>query len=253
MKITFLGTGTSTGVPYIGCEHPVCLSKNPKDKRLRSALLITINNFNYLIDCGPDFRMQMLKNTISKIDAILFTHEHADHIGGLDDIRPYCHRQGAIPIYAHERVLTNLEKRYDYIFAKTKRYKGAPSVLTNTIDNTIFKINNQKITPIDVLHGSWQVFGYRFDNFAYVTDISAISETEKEKLYQLDVLVLDALQIEKHPTHFCLDEALTLIAELKPKKAYLTHISHKMGFHNLVSETLPNNVFLAYDNLTLTI
>ena len=253
MKITFLGTGTSTGVPYVGCKHPVCLSKNPKDKRLRSALLISKNNFNYLIDCGPDFRAQMLKNTISKIDAILFTHEHADHIGGLDDIRPYCHRQGAIPIYAHQRVLASLEKRYDYIFAKTKRYKGAPSVLENPISNKSFQINNQKITPIDVLHGSWQVFGYRFDNFAYLTDVSYISDTEKEKLQQLDVLVLDALRIEKHPTHFCLDEALALIAELKPKKTYLTHISHKLGFHDLVSKELPDNVFLAYDNLTLTI
>jgi phosphoribosyl 1,2-cyclic phosphate phosphodiesterase len=253
MKITFLGTGTSFGVPYINCNHPVCLSSNPKDKRLRSSILIEKDNNTFLIDCGPDFRQQMLYNNVQKIDAILFTHEHADHIAGLDDIRPFCQQQGALPIYAHQRVLDSLIKRFDYIFTTKNRYKGAPSVITNIITNNEFSINNQKIIPIDVLHGNWQVFGFRIDNFAYVTDVSSINKSEKQKLTNLDLLVLDSLRIEAHPTHFCLDEALALIDELKPKKAYLTHISHKLGFYDKVSKTLPYNVFLAYDNLKITL
>ena len=253
MKITFLGTGTSFGVPRIGCDHPVCLSKNPKDKRLRSSILIQENNSNFLIDCGPDFRAQMIQNNTTRIDAILFTHEHADHIAGLDDIRPFCKKQGALPLYAHKRVLKALEKRYDYIFTNENKYKGAPSVIPNAITTNSFTVNKQKIIAIDVLHGNWQVFGYRFDNFAYVTDVSSISELEQEKLKNLDVLVLDALRIEPHPTHFCLEEALVLIKKLKPKRAYLTHISHKLGFHNEVEKILPKNVFLAYDNLKIKV
>lgn len=253
MKITFLGTGTSFGIPIINCKHPVCLSTDTKDKRLRSSVLIQQNERNYLIDCGPDFRQQMLENKVSHLDAILFTHEHADHIAGLDDIRPFCYDDNALAIYAHQRVLKALKKRYDYIFAKENRYRGAPSVVSTAISNSPFSIGQQKITPIDVLHGSWQVFGYRFDNFAYITDVSSISEIEKQKLTNLDMLVLDALSIKPHPTHFCLDEALALINELKPKKAYLTHISHKLGFHSEVSKLLPEHVFLAYDKLSVII
>ncbi|HIP48140.1 MAG TPA: MBL fold metallo-hydrolase [Lutibacter sp.] len=253
MKITFLGTGTSQGIPVIGSTHPVCLSNNPKDKRMRAAILINIDGLNIVIDCGQDFRMQMLNAQVTKLDALLFTHEHADHTAGLDDIRQFSIRNGAIPIYAHKRVLTNLIKRYDYIFDDTIIYKGKPKVVINEVTLASFLIQNIKITPIDMLHGSLQVYGYRINNLAYLTDVSSISDKEKEKLQNLDVLIVDALRIEPHPTHFNLEQALDLVDELKPKRAYFTHISHRLGFHNDVQATFPKNVFLAYDGLKISI
>jgi len=251
MKITFLGTGTSQGIPIIGSKHPVCLSDNIKDKRLRSSIMLEWSDFRYIIDCGADFRQQMLRENIDQIDGIIFTHEHADHTAGLDDIRPFCHRQGAIPIYVPERIVANLKYRFDYIFKKKERYPGAPSVALKTVYNKPFMLHAKEVLPIEFLHGKLPIFGYRIDDFAYLTDFKSIEASEKEKLSNLDILVLSALRIEPHATHLNLDEALKVIEDLQPKKAYLTHISHKLGFHAEVQKELPANVFLAYDGLQI--
>ncbi|WP_269222296.1 MBL fold metallo-hydrolase [Flavobacterium sp. IMCC34518] len=254
MKVYFLGTGTSQGIPIIGSDHEVCKSTDPKDKRLRVSVWISWNDYSYVIDCGPDFRQQMLASNCKKVDGILFTHEHADHTAGLDDIRPFNFKQGAIPIYAHKRVLTNIEKRFDYIFETVNRYPGAPSVEKHEIkNNTPISIGNKTAIPINVMHGDLQVFGFRIDDFAYLTDVKTVEEVEISKLKNLKVLVVNALRIEPHKTHFNLQEALDFIALLKPEKAYLTHISHMLGFHEVVQKQLPSNVFLAYDNLEITI
>lgn len=254
MKVYFLGTGTSQGIPIIGSDHEVCKSTDPKDKRLRVSIWISWNDHSYVIDCGPDFRQQMLASNCKKVDGILFTHEHADHTAGLDDIRPFNFKHGAIPIYAHKRVLTNIEKRFDYIFETVNRYPGAPSVEKHEIKNNLpFSIGNKIAVPINVMHGDLQVFGFRIDDFAYLTDVKTVEELEISKLKNLKVLVINALRLEPHKTHFNLQEALDFIALLKPEKAYLTHISHMLGFHEVVQKQLPSNVFLAYDNLEITI
>ena len=254
MKITFLGTGTSTGIPLIGSSHPVCLSQNTKDKRLRSSVKIDFDNFTYIIDCGPDFRQQMINCNCKKIDGILFTHEHADHTAGLDDIRPFCFRNGALPVFGHKRVLDNLSNRFSYIFKKDNKYPGAPTVISNHIEpNSHLNLNKFKVVPISYLHADLQVYGYRFENFAYLTDLKTIEDNEIKKLKNLDVLVLNAIRIEPHFSHLNLKEALDLISIIKPKKTYLTHISHLLGFHEEVSKTLPQDVFLSYDGLTLNI
>ncbi len=253
MKITFLGTGTSQGIPIIGSDHPVCLSDDPRDKRLRVSVLVEWDAYTYVIDCGPDFRQQMLANRVQRIDGILFTHEHADHTMGMDDIRPFFFRQGDIPVYAHERVLQSLRRRFTYIFSSENKYPGAPSVIENELTNQSFTLGNLDVTPINAMHNRLQVFGFRFKDFAYLTDIKTIEEEEKEKLKGLDVLVVNALRVEPHHSHFNLEEALAFIEELQPAKAYLTHISHMLGFHAEVSKELPPNVHLAYDNLTLSL
>lgn len=254
LKITFLGTGTSQGIPVIGSTHPVCLSENPKDKRLRVSVLIEYGEHAFVIDCGPDFRQQMLTNKVTRIDGILFTHEHADHTAGIDDIRPFFFRQGDIPVYAHQRVVNSLKQRFDYIFQKENKYPGAPSVQINeVIPDVPFKLGDTFAVPINAMHNNLQVFGYRIRDFVYLTDINRITEEEQEKLRGVTVLVVNALRIEPHHSHFNLEEALEFIAHVKPKKAYLTHISHTLGFHDEVSKTLPENVHLAYDNLSLTI
>ena len=253
MKVTFLGTGTSQGIPVIGSTHPVCLSTNPKDKRLRVSILVEWENQAYVVDCGPDFRQQMLRENCTKIDGILFTHEHADHTAGLDDIRPFFFKQGDIPIYAHERVLRELERRFDYIFETENKYPGAPGVIKNEITNESFNVGGMSITPISGMHNNLQVFGFRFLDFAYLTDMKTISESELDKLKNLDVLVINALRESEHPSHLNLEEALGIIKTLKPKRAYLTHISHLLGFHEDVQQNLPKNVFLAYDTLKITI
>lgn len=249
IKITFLGTGTSQGIPMLLSEEEVNLSSDSKDKRLRSSVLLSWNDKNILIDCGPDFRYQMLRAGVRSIEAILFTHEHSDHIAGLDEIRPYCYRQGAVNIYAQKRVMASLEKRYDYIFAKENRYPGAAKIIENVIDNTSFELQGKIITPINVMHGKLEILGYRVGGIAYLTDVKTIEASERKKLENLDILVISALRIETHPTHLNLEEALKMIAEIKPKKAYLTHISHRLGFHEEVSKSLPKNVYLAYDGL----
>lgn len=254
MKITFLGTGTSQGIPIIGSKHPVCLSTNPKDKRLRVSVLVEWEDYTYVIDCGPDFRYQMLRANCSKIDGILFTHEHSDHVLGMDDIRPFFFNQGALPIYAHKRVLKALHKRFEYIFETENRYPGAPKVIENAITNIPFKLQGGiEVIPINVYHSTLQVFGFRFNDFAYLTDLKTIEEKEIEKLKRLKILVVNALRIKPHYSHFNLEEALAFIALVKPKKAYLTHISHLLGFHDEVQQTLPKNVYLAYDNLQLNL
>jgi phosphoribosyl 1,2-cyclic phosphate phosphodiesterase len=253
MKITFLGTGTSQGIPVIGSNHPVCLSDNPKDKRLRVSVLIECDNYTYVIDCGPDFRQQMLNAKCSKINGIIFTHEHADHTAGLDDIRPFFFRQGNIPIYAHERVLKSLERRFDYIFETQDKYPGAPSVSEFVVENKPFKLGNIKVVPINGMHDKLQVFGYRFEDFAYLTDMNKIEDDEIEKLKGVKIMVINALRIQSHPSHFNLAEALKLISKVNPEKAYLTHISSLLGFHDEVQQKLPKNVYLAYDNLQITL
>jgi len=251
MKLTFLGTGTSKGIPVIGSTHEVCLSTDSKDKRLRSSVLISWDDYNFVIDCGPDFRQQILQAKVSKIDGIIYTHDHSDHTAGLDDIRPFTQRYGDLPIYASKQVISNLKERFDYIFTTENKYPSAPSVIINTIENKPFNLGNITVQPIAVKHGDLDIFGYHFENLAYLTDVSFINEIEKEKLHNLDVLIINALQIKEHFTHFNLEQALNLIDEVKPKRAYITHISHKLGFHSEVEKQLPKNVFLAYDGLSL--
>nr|WP_309757048.1 MBL fold metallo-hydrolase [Flavobacterium sp.] len=254
MKVYFLGTGTSQGIPVIGSNHPVCLSSNSKDKRLRVSVWISWENQSLIIDCGPDFRQQMLASNCQKVDAILFTHEHADHTAGIDDIRPFNFKQGEIPIYAHQRVIDNLKSRFDYVFETVNKYPGAPSVATHeVVNNESILIGGKKIIPINAMHGNLQVFGYRIDDFAYLTDVKTIEKTEINKLKNLDVLVINALREEPHDTHFNLKEALDFVTLVKPKKTYLTHISHILGYHEEVQKELPENVFLAYDNLEITL
>ncbi len=252
LKVTFLGTGTSQGIPVIGSKHPVCLSENHKDKRLRVSVLISWESYTYVIDCGPDFRQQMLTNEVIKIDGILFTHEHADHTAGIDDIRPFFFRQGDIPIYAHERVIASLKQRFDYIFTNENRYPGAPGVEVNTVkNNQPFKIGNLMAIPVEAQHNRLQVFGYRIRDFVYLTDVKSMEKVEMEKIKGVKVLVINALRMEPHHSHFNLEEALNFIEAVQPEKAYLTHISHLLGFHDEVEKTLPKNVHLAFDNLTI--
>lgn len=251
MKVTFLGTGTSQGIPVINSTHPVCLSVDKRDKRLRVSILVEWNEYTYVVDCGPDFRYQMLRAQVSKIDGILFTHEHADHVAGIDDVRPFSFQMGEVPFYGSQRVLENIEERFKYVFETKDKYPGAPSVSLNSIKNERFFIGDIEVVPIEVLHGNLPIFGYRFNDFAYLTDVKTISEIEKKKLYGLKVLVINALRIESHHSHLSLRESLEIINELNPERTYITHISHKLGFHKEVENSLPDNVFLAYDELTI--
>lgn len=254
MKVYFLGTGTSQGIPVIGSQHSVCHSDDPRDKRLRVSIWIHWEDHSYIVDCGPDFRQQMLTAKCSKIDGILYTHEHADHTAGLDDIRPFNFKSGPLPIYAHKRVISNLKKRFDYVFETENRYPGAPSVNAIEIEaDRPFLLGNKTVIPIDVLHGDLQVFGFRIDDFAYLTDVKTINEHEMRKLSGLKVLVVNALREEPHHSHFNLEEALDFIQKIKPDKAYLTHISHLFGFHNDIQKKLPQEVYVAYDNLEISL
>ena len=253
LKITFLGTGTSQGIPIIGSKHPVCLSKDPKDKRLRVSVLVQWADFSVLIDCSPDFRQQMLRTDCTTIDAVLFTHEHSDHTAGLDDLRPFFYRQGALDIYAQERVLKSLYKRFEYIFVKENKYPGVLTLNDHQISEHPFTLGSKLIQPINVLHNTLPILGYRIDKFAYITDAKTVSDAEVEKLKGLDVLVVNALRIEPHVSHFNLEEALEFIKRVNPKKAFLTHLSHHLGFHNDIEKILPETVNLAYDQLQISI
>ncbi|MFY0604872.1 MAG: MBL fold metallo-hydrolase [Flavobacteriaceae bacterium] len=253
MKVTFLGTGTSQGIPMIANNDPVCLSKDTRDKRLRSSIMVSWDNCTFIIDCGPDFRQQMLRENVQSIDGVLFTHEHSDHTAGIDDLRPFTYQMGEVPIYAKERVLENLKIRFGYIFATENRYVGAPKLAENCITNESFNLKGVKVSPIEVMHGKLPITAYRFGDMAYITDLKTISESEKEKLQNLEVLIVNALRIEEHPTHLNLEEALSFVNEVKPRRTYFTHISHKLGFHEEVQKRLPKNVFLSYDGLSIDI
>jgi phosphoribosyl 1,2-cyclic phosphate phosphodiesterase len=253
MTVTFLGTGTSQGIPIIGSTHPVCLSSDFKDKRLRVSVLIEWDNYSYVIDCGPDFRQQMLRAGCDRIDGIVFTHEHSDHVLGFDDIRPFYFRQGDIPIYAHKRVLKALKKRFDYVFKTKNKYPGAPTVIQNRIKNEPFLLKNLEVIPVNGKHDKLQVFGFKFGDFAYLTDMKTVKAEEVEKIKNVKVLVVNALRIEPHLSHFNLEEAIQFIAEVNPETAYLTHISHLLGFHEAIQKKLPKNVFLAYDGLEINL
>lgn len=249
----FLGTGTSQGVPIITCDCEVCISTNSKDKRLRSSIHLKTSGGSINIDAGPDFRQQMLREKIKKLDAILFTHEHKDHIAGLDDVRAYNFKaKKPMEIYCSSGVYKGLEREFHYVFDPKFAYPGIPKINTTIISKeNSFNVLGNEIIPIEAMHYKLPVLGYRLENFAYITDANFIDETELKKLENLDVLVLNALRKEKHVSHFTLQEALELIAQLKPKKAYLTHISHLMGTHEDTSQLLPDNVEIAYDGLKL--
>ena len=253
MKVTFLGTGTSQGVPVITCNCSVCTSIDFHDKRLRSSILIETEQTSIVVDTGPDFRQQMLRERVNKLDAILFTHEHKDHTAGMDDIRSYNFKQQKdMPIYAHERVLKQLKQEFSYVFAENK-YPGTPSVETIRLENKPFKIGELDIEPIEVMHYKLPVFGFKIDRFAYITDAKTISEKEKDKIRGLDLLVLNALQKDPHISHFTLEEAIAMANELGAKQTYFTHISHKLGEHSDVEKELPDHIHLAYDGLNLSL
>lgn len=248
MKVTVLGSGTSQGVPVIGCECSVCSSIDPKDYRRRCSVFIEHENTNVVIDTGPDFRAQMLRAKVKKLDAVLFTHEHKDHVAGLDDVRAFNFMEGGkeMDVFATDRVQKALKREFEYIFAE-KTYPGIPKVNLREVKEEPFQVKSMEVTPIDVLHYKLPVKGFRIGQFAYITDANYIAEEEKEKLKGLDVLILNALRKEKHISHFNLEEALSLIEELSPKKAYLTHISHLMGKHKDTEELLPDHIRVAYD------
>lgn len=235
----------------IGCSCKVCRSVDFRDKRLRTSIHIQIFDKSLVVDTGPDFRQQMIREGIQQLDAILFTHEHKDHTAGLDDIRPFNFRQKRdMPIYGRQRVIDQLKMEYAYAFGENK-YPGVPQILTHAITNQPFSINGIHIDPIEVFHYRLPVFGFRINNFTYITDASYISPEEKEKIKGTDVLVLNALQREDHISHFTLDEALEIIREINPRKAYLLHISHKLGLHEEITRELPEGVELAYDGLKI--
>lgn len=251
MKITFLGTGTSTGVPEIGCQCEVCSSKDPRDWRLRTSILVETENKKILLDCGPDFRWQMIRNKTDQLDAVLISHEHYDHVGGLDDLRPFCRKQG-VDIYAEDYVVKAIETRIPYAFREHK-YPGVPNLTLHSIKNEPFYAAGIQIIPIRVMHGRLPILGYRIGAVAYITDIKYLPEEEFEKLKDLDLLIIAALRKEEHPAHENLDEALANIERLRPKKAYLIHMSHRIGLQAVIEKELPPHVHFAYDRLFLEI
>lgn len=249
MKVKILGTGTSQGVPVIACNCQVCQSTDPNDKRLRTAALVQADGVNIVIDAGPDFRQQMLREKVSDIDAILITHEHRDHIAGLDDVRAFNFmNQKPVDIYAEDRVQEAIKSDFSYSFAD-KKYPGAPQINLHNITNEPFVIKGVKVIPIRAFHYKLPVYGFRIGDFSYITDLNYISEEEKLKLHGTKYLVVDALRKQTHISHYSLPEAIELIKELSPKRAYITHISHQMGLHHDVNEELPHGISLAYDGL----
>lgn len=251
MTVTFLGTGTSQGVPVIGCNCEVCTSLDFRDKRLRTSVHLAVDGLSVVIDSGPDFRQQMLREGIERLDALIFTHEHKDHTAGMDDVRAFNFKQQAdIPVYARKKVLEQLKQEFSYVFVN-KGYPGVPQIATNQIDNSPFVIENTLFTPIEVLHYKLPVLGFRIKDFTYITDANYISLEEMEKIKGSKVLVINALQQEDHISHFKLSQALQVIDAIRPERAYLTHISHRMGLHKEVSEMLPNHVKLAYDGMKI--
>jgi phosphoribosyl 1,2-cyclic phosphate phosphodiesterase len=250
-KFTFLGTGTSQGVPVIGCKCVVCTSKNWEDKRLRTSLLIETTSTTVVIDSGPDFRQQLLRERISKLDGLVFTHEHKDHVAGMDDIRAFNYvNKKPVEIFATTQVQAALKREFHYAFDE-KKYPGVPELNLHTIENQVFKIGDITLQPILVKHFFLDVFGFRIDDFTYITDAKTISNVELEKVKGSKVLVLNALRREEHVSHFTLKEALAIIKLINPERAYLTHLSHQMGKHHEINKELPKGVFCAYDGLTI--
>jgi phosphoribosyl 1,2-cyclic phosphate phosphodiesterase len=251
MKVTFLGTGTSQGVPIIACECEVCISADTKDKRLRSSVLVETENINFIIDTGPDFRYQMLREGVKKLDAVVFTHEHKDHIAGFDDIRGFNWKtQMPMEVYATPDVEIALKRDFHYAFAE-KRYPGVPSLNLHVLDNAPFSIGDLELTPIEVLHYKLPVFGYRVGDFSYVTDVNFISEEEKHKLKGSKVLVLSALRQSDHISHYSLEQAIEVAREIGAEQTYFTHMSHQIGLHSEVDAQLPAGMNLAYDRLVV--
>ena len=252
LKITVLGSGTSQGVPVIACSCAICNSDDKNDKRLRSSLLFSFRGENYVIDSGPDFRQQMLQNNVQSLRGILFTHEHKDHVAGLDDVRAFNYKEGRdMQVYCSERVEEALKREFQYVFS-TERYPGIPQININTIENKEFILPcGMLIRPIEVMHYKLPVFGFRIGNFTYITDAKTVSEEEIEKIKGTEVLIVNALHHSEHLSHFNLKEALEFIDKINPKKAYLTHISHLFGKHKDIEKILPPNVFPAFDGMTL--
>ncbi|HXB40575.1 MAG TPA: MBL fold metallo-hydrolase [Bacteroidia bacterium] len=251
VKLTFLGTGTSQGVPLIACTCEICQSKNTKDKRLRSSVLIEHADSSFVIDTGPDFRQQMLRADVKNVDAVIFTHEHNDHIIGLDDVRAYnfIHKK-AIDIYATTRVQEAIHRLFPYIFSDTK-YPGIPKLELHTIFDEPFKINQSTFIPINVLHYKMPVKAFRIENITYITDANFITEEEKEKIKGSEIIIVNALRKEEHISHFTFNQAVALMQELKPKKAYFTHISHQLGKYEDIKKQLPDWIEPAYDGLVI--
>ncbi len=253
MKVSFLGTGTSQGVPVIGCNCSVCTSLDFRDQRFRSSIHFEVDGISLVVDTGPDFRMQMLRAGIKKLDAVLFTHEHKDHTAGLDDIRPFNFLQKKdIPIFGRSHVLEQIQREYSYIFSG-KKYPGVPMVETIVIDNRPFQIEGIQIIPIPVMHYKLPVLGFRIGDFTYITDANFIPEESIELILGTEILVLNALQKEAHISHFTLDEAVAIAHRIGAKQTYFTHISHRLGNHAQIEDELPEGIALAYDGLTVTL
>ena len=251
MKLTFLGTGTSTGIPQLLCSCAVCMSKDPKDNRLRTSVFIEDADTSILVDCGPDFRQQALREHIRQIDALLITHEHYDHVGGMDDLRPYCIYK-EIPLFTSQRVLDKIKVIMPYSFAENP-YPGVPLFNVSTVTMKPFKVAHLKVIPIEVMHYRLPVLGFRIGDMAYLTDFNHIEPSEIDKLHHLKVLVVDALRPAKHISHNSLQQALDLIEAIKPERSYLIHMSHDMGLHEEANQILPDGVQLAYDGLIVEI
>ena len=251
MELTFLGTGTSTGIPEIGCDCEVCTSEDPRDKRFRVSLFVEVEDKKILIDCGPDFRQQMIANPVDRIDAVLITHEHYDHVGGIDDLRPFC-KFGAVNLYAEKYVSDDIKSRIPYVFEE-KKYPGVPDISIHEIGLHPFEINGLKITPIRLLHGKLPIFGYRIGKMAFLTDLKTIPEEEFSKLEDLDVLIINALHFKEHISHETVTDALKNIERIKPQRAFLIHMGHRFGLHAVMEKQMPENVFVAYDGLKINL
>jgi phosphoribosyl 1,2-cyclic phosphate phosphodiesterase len=253
LKVTILGSGTSQGVPVIACKCHVCNSLDFRDKRLRASINVEVDGVSFVIDSGPDFRQQMLRENIQKMDALLFTHEHKDHTAGMDDIRSFNYKdQRPMPVFGRTSVLNQIKQEFSYIF-QNAHYPGVPQVELHEINNSPFKIQDVEVIPIEVMHYKLPVFGFRVKDFTYITDANYIAPKELEKVKGTRVLVINALQREPHISHFTIEEALKIVEQVQPEKAYFTHISHKLGLHAQVQKELPNHVFLAYDGLVLNL